>query len=155
MYKNLFLLIGITMLLMGCLFEKKTTSNKKIKQGITGYVFRVAGNQMPAPNAPAPQPQPLSTTIYIYELTNIKDVKRITESAMYTAIRTRLVDSTLSDSKGAFAVSLPAGSYSLFAKVDGHFYANSYDEKNNIQSVYVQPDSVATITIQISNNAVY
>lgn len=155
MYKNLFLLVGFSVIFSACLFEKKAISNKKIKQGISGYVFLVAGNQMPAPNAPSPKPQPFSSTIYIYKLTNIKDVIRINESPMYTAICTRLVDSTVSDAKGAFVIALPVGSYSLFTKVDGYYYANSYDEKNNIQRVNVLKDSVTNIAIQISHNAVY
>jgi hypothetical protein len=155
MYKNLFLLLGFGVIFSACLFQKKAISNKKIKQGIAGNVFSLAGNQMPAPNAPIPKPQPLSTTIYIYELTNLKDVVRLNQSPFYSVIYTRFIDSTLSDKNGFFSIALPEGHYSLFTKINDQYYANGYDEKNNIQPVQVFKDSITHTTLQISYRAFY
>lgn len=155
MNKNLFVLFSLLFILSSCLFQKKAISTNFFKQGIAGKVFLVVGNQMPAPNAPRPQPKPISTTIYIYKLTNISQVVRVDESPIYRQIFTSFVDSVTSNNEGFFYKALPVGNYSLFTKVNGMFYANAYDEKNNIQPINVQKDSVARITIQISNNAVY
>lgn len=155
MIKNLFVLFSLLLISSSCLLQKKAISTKNIKQGVAGKVFLVAGNQMPAPNAPKPQPKPISTTIYIYKLTNVSQVVRVDEAPIYRQIFTSFVDSVTSNKEGFFYKALPVGNYSLFTKVNGMFYANAYDDKNNIQPINVQKDSIAQITIQISNNAVY
>jgi len=155
MYKNLFVFFSLILFFSSCLFQKKAISTKYIKQGVAGKVFLVSGNQMPAPNAPKPHPKPISTTIYIYKITNLSQVVRVDEAPIYTQIFTSFIDSVTSNKEGFFYKTLPVGNYSLFTKVNGLFYANAYDDKNNIQPVNVQKASVAQITIQISNNAVY
>src|SRR5579871_900809 len=72
------------------------------KQGIEGYVFRISGNRMPSPDVKLPPPQPFKTTVYIYELTNIKQVDRQATSAFYFSIKTKLVKKIQSDKNGYF-----------------------------------------------------
>ena len=84
-------------------------------------------------------PQRHSATLYIYELTNLSQVTRVGESAFYSNIRTRLVQTVQSDASGYFSVSLPPGQYSLFTKKDALFYANNFDGQNNMAPVKVSP----------------
>jgi hypothetical protein len=125
------------------------------KEGIKGKIYRVMGNQMPAPGEPSTLPQPFQTTLYIYELTNISQVKRATEGSFYTAISTKLVKEVKADRKGNFKVKLPPGQYSLFVKKDDLYYANIFDDKNNIAPVAVEKGKYTTIEVKADYGAVY
>ncbi len=126
-----------------------------VKQGIEGYIYRISGNQMPSPNRlPAP-PRGIQTTLFIYEATNIKDVVRKGGSAFYLSISKKLISTILSDRSGHFAIELPAGSYSLFTKVNCLLYANAFDVKNNIGLVKVYKGKVVSTIIRIDAGASY
>lgn len=130
-----------------CIFGKK--------EGLKGNIYRVQGNQMPAPGEPSTMPQPFKTTLYIYELTNTSQVKRAAHASFYTAINTRLVKEVKSDKKGAFKVKLPPGQYSLFVKKDDLFYANLFDDKNNIAPVTVIKGKYTIVEVKADYGAVY
>lgn len=125
------------------------------KEGIKGKIYRVMGNQMPAPGEPSTQPQPFQTTLYIYELTNTSQVKHAAEASFYTAIDTKLVKEVKANRKGSFKVKLPPGQYSLFIKKDNLFYANLFDDKNNIAPVAVEKGKYTTIEVKADYGAVY
>lgn len=126
----------VFLLLFSCSTIPKS-NNQLVKQGIEGFIGKLTGNQMPSPDIPPAKPNPLATTIYIYALTNMKDVQKATNAAFYKQINTRLITTAQSDSTGKFLIGLPAGSYSLFIKKGNFFYANQFDEKNNIFPVTV------------------
>ncbi len=109
---------------------------------------------MPSPGEPASVPQPFQTTLYIYELTNLSQVKPATP-AFYEAIHTRLVKTVKADKTGNFKVKLPPGNYSLFVKKDNLFYANMFDDKNNIAPVAVEKGKYTEVTIKADYGAVY
>lgn len=136
----------------GCSGPKNATT---VKQGIKGIVAEAVGNQMPSPDREPSGPQPIATTIYVYELTNLSQVQRDGSEPSYTVIRTREVAKVQSEKNGQFALVLPPGQYSLFTKVDGKFYANSFDEKNNIQPITVEANQVTEVKIVISAKAFY
>ncbi len=70
------------------------------KGGIKGNIYRVQGNQMPAPGEPSTLPQPFQTTLYIYELTNASlSVRTLPSPPFYTAINTKLIKEVRSDKK--------------------------------------------------------
>lgn len=125
------------------------------KEGLKGKIYRVQGNQMPAPGEPSTLPQPFQTTLYIYELTNMAQVKRASEASFYTAINTKLVKEIRPDKKGSFKVKLPPGQYSLFVKKDDLFYANIFDDKNNIAPVTVEKGKYTTVEVKADYGAVY
>jgi hypothetical protein len=125
------------------------------REGIKGKIYRVQGNQMPSPDEPPPAPQPLKTTLYIYELTNISQVKKAREGSFYTTINTKLIKEVQSDKKGAFKIKLPPGQYSLFIKKDSLFYANLFDDKNNIAPVTVEKGKYTTVDVKADYDAVY
>lgn len=126
-----------------------------LKQGISGFVYRISGNQMPSPNRPASKPNGLKTTLFIYEVTNIKDVSRKETSAYYYSIHKKLISTVHSDSTGHFLINLPAGIYSVFTKVNQLFYANTFDEKNNIAPVKVEKGKMSVITIKLDAGTIY
>jgi hypothetical protein len=126
-----------------------------VKQGIEGYIYRISGNQMPSPNRLAAKPHGIQTTLFIYEATNTKDVVRKGTSAFYLSISKKLISTVLSDSSGHFAIELPIGSYSLFTKVNGLLYANSFDVENNIGLVKVIKGKVTSTIIRIDAGASY
>jgi hypothetical protein len=136
MKKILFLAI-LAGLLMPCCKTPKKLSTQMTKQGIAGYVFESAGNQMPMKDAQAYNPKGLQTTVYVYELTNIQQVDRIGETPYYKAIHTRPVTSIQSDSTGSFTIQLAPGRYSLFIRPGENFYSNLFDGEQNIFPVEV------------------
>ena len=54
-----------------------------VHTGAKGQVYLVAGNQMPSPGQSPLKPKGIKTTLYIYGLTNINEVKREGNSAFY------------------------------------------------------------------------
>jgi hypothetical protein len=125
------------------------------KTGLEGYVFRISGNRMPSPNAKLSPPQGVKAVLYIYELTSLSQVTKQGESAFYSAIHTRLVQSTVSDETGYFHTILPPGEYSLFTKKDALFYANNFDGNNHIAPVKVVSGKMTQINVNIDYDAVY
>jgi hypothetical protein len=125
------------------------------REGIKGNIYRVSGNRMPSPGEPRPAPRPLSTTLYIYELTNISQVKKAEKGSFYTTVSTRLIKEVKADKKGRFKVKLPPGQYSLFIKKDALFYANIFDDKNNLYPVTVEKGKYAAVDVKADYDAVY
>lgn len=113
--------------------------------GIEGRVYRTTGNLMPAPGHPSSPHRGAKTTLYVYELTNIKQVTGSDGSPYYSAIKTRLVRQTDTDSNGYFKVLLPPGLYSLFTKKGDLYYAGRRDDKNNIAPVEVTPGKMTRV----------
>lgn len=132
-----------------------STYSQGKKTGIEGYIFRISGNRMPSPDAKLSPPMGIKAVLYIYELTGLNQVTRQGESAFYTSIHTRLVQSVTSDDKGYFFVSLPPGEYSLFTKKDALFYANNFDGNNHIAPVKVISHKVSQVNVNIDYDAVY
>jgi hypothetical protein len=159
--KNIFFIFfGYCLINFGCSTEKSSSStekssNMKVKQGLSGYIKEIKGNQMPSPDIEPQEAKGVQTTLYIYEPTNISQVERIGNSAFYNAVRTKLFKSVDSDSLGYFITPLPAGTYSLFTKVDGKFYANSFDAQNNIAPAIVEENKLTKVNFVISAHATY
>jgi len=125
------------------------------RQGIKGQVFLVKGNQMPSPDIKPAAPTPLQTTIYVYELTNTSQVQQVPQSSFYSAINSKLVKQVMPDKKGYFKISLDPGNYSLFIKKGDLFYANLFDDKNNIAPITVEKKKFTEINIKADYDAVY
>ena len=138
--------------MFGCSSSKKSRSNY---QGIDGYIREVKGNRMPSPGVKLPEPKGISTTLYIYELTNVSQTQRVGTSPFYDNILTKFVASVDSDSSGHLVAKLSPGNYSLFTKVKGKFYANNFDTENNIMPVKVEKNKVTKVDFLISAGAVY
>jgi hypothetical protein len=125
------------------------------KQGIYGYVYRISGNQMPSPQRKTPTLQGIQSTVFVYEITNIKQVVRQGQSPFYLSINTRPVAETVSDSTGYFKLMLAPGRYSLFTKKGPLFYANWFDKDNNIAPIDVSPGKMTKTEIRVDYDAAY
>jgi hypothetical protein len=130
-------------------------NNFSKKTGITGYVQIVSGNQMPSVDQPLASPRGIQTTLYVYELTNLKQVQQIDNSAFYKTITTRLVKKIQTKPDGSFHVQLKPGMYSLFIKKDELFYANIFDGANNIYPVKVEKGKMTTVHFRADYDAAY
>jgi hypothetical protein len=150
----LFFLLSCSVTVLGCSSSKKVHS-LMIKQGIKGVITEAVGNRMPMPGTTPSVPQGILTTVLVYEPTNIRQVSRSGSSPLYTAISTKLVASVDTDSTGAFTISLPAGSYSLFIKQGAQFYANLFDTNNNIALFTVEEGKVTEAKLTVSLRASY
>jgi hypothetical protein len=123
------------------------------RQGITGHVYLVRGNQMPSPDRPLTQSPGMKTTLYVYALTNISQVTQ--EGAFYKTISTPLVAEIKTDDKGFFKAKLKPGKYSLFVKKGDLFYSSVFDEKSNIHPVEVKKGKWTEEVFQANYDAVY
>ena len=150
LYKKtiLLLVIGFPILLASVRGQGKKT-------GIEGYIFRISGNQMPSPDSKLSPPKGIKAVLYIYELTSFSQVTKVGESAFYSSIRTKLVQSITSDDSGYFFDTLPPGEYSIFTKKDALFYANNFDGNNHIAPVKVVSHKVTQVNVNIDYDAVY
>ena len=126
-----------------------------MSQGIHGMVKEESGNRMPGPGRELPPPIPVKTTIYVYEPTSLSQVESANGGPVYTAVKSKLIKSVETDEKGSFRIALPPGTYSLFAKVEGGFFANSFDGNNRIHPVVVEEDKFTEVDILINHKAVY
>jgi hypothetical protein len=145
----------IRLLVIGLPFLLGMAYGQGKKTGIEGYIFRISGNRMPSPDAKLNPPKGVKAILYIYELTSFSQVSKVGESAFYSSIRSRFVQSVTSDDSGYFFLSLPPGEYSLFTKKDALFYANNFDGDGHIAPVKVVSKKVTQINVNIDYDAVY
>lgn len=144
---------AVFLLLTSCCSTRKASTT--LRQGIRGYVYEETGNRMPSPERDLPKPKGLKTTVYLFEPTRIDQVVRVGQSPFYSSITTRQLGSVDTDEKGFFALELPAGSYSLFVKVNDLFYSNRFDMNNIIAPVVVDTGLVREVNIMVSAGATY
>ena len=135
--------------------EPAVTKTATITQGIVGEVTEITGNQMPMVGAPAPTPRPFKTTVYIYDSTHISKVQQIGTSPLFSMINTRLVQKLDTNEAGQFSAELPAGTYSVFVLKGGAFFANQFDEKNNIGLCRVEVGKQTRVQITVNVDASY
>lgn len=123
------------------------------KQGITGTVSLVTGNQMPGPGAKPSAPAGVAREIHIYELTKVSEVEM--DGVFVTKIDKKLIRKICSKKNGQFKVKLPAGKYTLLIKEPAGLFANIFDVENNIQPVTVKSGQFVEVAIQINHGAAY
>jgi len=150
LYKKTILLLAISLPVL-----LTSAKGQGKKTGIEGYIFRISGNRMPSPDAKLSSPKGVKAVLYIYQLTTLNQVTKVGESAFYSSIGTKLVQTVTSDETGYFYVSLPPGEYSLFTKKDALFYANNFDGDNKIAPIKVVTHKVSQANVNIDYDAVY
>ncbi len=154
MYKFLSLFTSVLLIIVACTPQKKA-EKVSITQGISGSVVEEIGNRMPMVDAPASSPNPFETTVFVYELVNVKNVEPANNNGLYTVVNSKLITSVKTDAKGKFSINLPVGKYSLFVQKNSSFYANRFNAQNDINVYEVNKDALTTATIKVSLNAVY
>jgi len=153
--RSVFTIIGLSAMIIGCSTPKNSGGSGIPDSGLTGFIGELKGNQMPGPGRTPSSPAPLQTAIYAYELTSLTQVEQVDAAPLYRAVRSRLVDSTVSDAAGNFKLHLKPGSYSIFARVKGQYFANSFDGNNQINPVTVSEKTFKPFNITVNVDAVY
>ncbi|WP_458925574.1 hypothetical protein [Flavitalea antarctica] len=110
---------------------------------------------MPSPDEKRAPPKGIKTSVYIYELTSPAQVVAADRPGFYKSIKSKLIKEVSTDEKGFFKVKLPPGKYSLFTKAEALYYANIYDQFNNIYPVEVQKKKMTDVVIKQDFNAAY
>jgi hypothetical protein len=141
--------------LFGSFFGSPAAKPSPQVTGVEGYVYRVSGNQMPSPDRKPAKPRGISTTIYVFELTNINQVARLGQTAFYKAIKTKFIKKLDSGQNGHFSIQLPTGQYSFFTKKNELFYSNIFDSNNNIDPVTVFAGKMTGLEIRVDYDANY
>ena len=95
------------------------------------------------------------TIVYVFEKTNIIQTEIKDTAPFFKTIKTKLMAQTTTDSVGNFQVALPIGSYSLFFKKGDAYYANRFDQQNNINIITVKKGEVTQVTITESSGAAF
>jgi hypothetical protein len=93
---------------------------------------------------------PVRREIFVYEATRMDSVERTSSGSFFTAIHSRLVARTESNSTGFFQVSLPVGKYSFFILEDSLFYAEEGDSAGHWTSATVLANRVVKRQIDIT-----
>ena len=132
---------------------KKTEMCKK--SFLEGNIFWVAGNQMPGPGQGEKKFPGYKTTLYIYELTNASDAKKAPIRPFYFAPSTKLIKTIETDAEGHFKTEIAPGKYSLFVKKADLFFANQFDEKNNLFPVTVSKKKTTKVIFKADWEAAY
>lgn len=154
MKQKLFALFILSLTFLSCSTTKTQSSNTK-QQGISGFVYEAKGNHMPMKGGPENKPKSLQATVLIYEPTNISNTEPQTPTNLYTMIRTKQVASVVTDSIGYFKIELPVGKYSLFIKQGNQFFANMFDQFNNIALYEVLPAQFTEVKLTLNKAAAY
>jgi hypothetical protein len=150
----LFIFFIVMLSALSCSNSRQLTG-QKIQQGIEGIVQIVKGDRMPSPDLPLAAPAGYATTVYIHQLTAASQLRKADKTGWYTSIPTPLVATVKTDSTGHFAVELPPGQYSIFVQYENGFYANWFNEKNQIGPAEVLENKVTKLKLLISAEATF
>jgi hypothetical protein len=151
MKQVLFCVFIVLLISVSCKTQKVST----VQSGIEGTVTEETGNQMPMVGGSAGAPKAFKTTVYIYDSTNISKAKQVGTSPLFLSVNTRLVQKLDTDEAGRFSAALPAGTYSVFVLKGGAFFANQFDQKNNIGICRVEVGKQTHIQIKVNTDATY
>lgn len=135
--------------------NSRQPNGQNIQQGIDGVVQIVKGDRMPSPDLPPAEPAGYATTVYIHQLTAASQLRKSDKTGLYTDIPTPLVATVKTDATGHFAVELPPGQYSVFVQYENGFYANWFNEKNQIGPAEVQENKVTKLKFVVSAGATF
>lgn len=123
-------------------------------QGISGFVVRLQGNQMPkvGSSRPRTEPEPISTDVWIFS-------GRIPSKGprwpVAEARHPNLVGRVRSDVQGKFFVGLPPGEYTLFAQYNSYLYLNSFLGDGSYKSVQVVQDKITETRLVNTERAAF
>jgi hypothetical protein len=139
--------------LMGCLTVNKQ-SKVQVAQGIQGQVFEQKGNQMPQKGKPFTKGVGYATQLYVFEPTTMQSAIQINGS-LFRQPSTKLIGTFTTDSVGRFKCNLNPGKYSIFVGYQDGYYANSFNQLNELGIVEVLSETFASFEVIISAKASY
>lgn len=108
---------------------------------------------MPSPGKAISKGRGAARDIFIYEPTQINQTTG--SSPAFSAIKTRLIARTKSDSTGHYSASLPAGNYSVFVKEGEYFFAAESDGNGILNPVTISNNTITQKNITVTLNAVF
>lgn len=123
------------------------------KQGISGRVVWISGNQMPGPDRQKTPENGVKREIVIYNPLTLQQVKR--NEGLYSEINAVPVAKVTSNEDGAFTVNLPPGEYSVLTKEDDGYFANILDGQGRINVISVKKNEFSEIKLEINYQAAY
>jgi len=143
-------IISIIIFFSSC-YSLKPQAN--VKQGLSGKISVIKGNQMPGPGRPQNKGRGVSRYVFIYEPATLKNTTGA--GPVFKHIKTRLVARTKSDSTGYYAIKLPIGKYSVFIAEGQGFFGAQSDGKGILNPVEITDKTVAHKDFSITANASY
>ncbi|MEI6088286.1 MAG: hypothetical protein WCR66_11890 [Bacteroidota bacterium] len=149
-----FTLAIFTTMLTACLSTKKlniTTAS----QGIKGYVIENQGNRMPMKGIEQKISKGYVCTIIVFEPTSLNETTPQNISNLYEKIHTKQVSLVDTDSSGHFSVDLPVGKYSLFIRLGNKYYANLFNQFNQIGLFEVLPNKYTEAKLIMNKGATF
>lgn len=149
-----FLFISVLFTFSSC-SPARTTNRTTIRQGLEGVVQIARGDRMPSPDLPKEEPAGYPTTVYIHELTPLAQLRKTDQSGLFLSVPTPLITSVTTDSVGRFSIALSPGNYSLFVKYKNGFYANWFNEKNQVGPAEVQENKITQLKLLITAEATF
>jgi hypothetical protein len=150
-------------LVLGMLMAMSLPVSQKLKgmplsnqsQGVSGFVTRLQGNQMPTVgrNSARAEPSPISTDVWIFS-------GRIQGKGTHWSVseaekHPNLVTRVRSDAQGKFFVSLPPGEYTVFAQYGSDLYLNSFLGDGSYASVQVSEGKVTEVRLVNTEDAAF
>ena len=117
---------------------------------LVGHVFESKFNSMPEAGAKIKKGTPVSTFLYFYEPTTIKQIEDgMMGGSTVKNINTRLIDSVQSDKLGAFKIYLKPGKYSVFIKYENGYYIPFFSGSNWVSIIEVKAHGVNNLDFNI------
>ena len=120
----------------------------RITEGVFGDVWFWQGDFMPV--CPTGIVRPVMREVLFYELTGLDSVVWTSPGGFYTEVKSRLVGSTRSNTRGFFEIDLPPDTYSVFVREDSLLYSNHFDGDRHVFPVVVKQGGVTRIRVHIT-----
>ncbi len=150
--KVVLILFFLSLLLATCVVQKDPCMHGS---GITGRVFWLEGNHMPAPERERlSEKLPAKRQVVVYALTSTDDVDPV-RAPLFAQVRTREIVKVWTDAEGQFKICLSPGVYSVFTIEEEGYFANRFDDKGHIQPVLVKEGQFTDMIIDIDYKAYY
>lgn len=148
-HKHVVLAVLCFILTTSCVLSKRMV----VKQGISGIVTQVTGNQMPLKGKSQSAGKPIVANVYIFENVSLKNAEG--QMPLFSKINAKEIAHVKTDSTGKFQLSLPVGKYSLFVKLSEGYFAGETDGYDNINPIEVQLNKVSNRNIVVNIGAAY
>jgi hypothetical protein len=160
MFKNnlsatyLILISTATFLITASCKTPKKGDSQNLRQGVEGYIYELTGNQMPMKGKPTnSNKHGVKRDIYIYKATALQQTQG--KTPLFDQVNTPLVFKTISDRNGHYKANLPQGTYSVFVKEDGKFFAAETDGSGILNPVTVTSNTTTLRDITITVDAAF
>ncbi len=144
-------IIGM-LLLIGC--KNQSASTQELCE-VSGEVWWLEGDFMPRIGEPPPgRRTPAIREVHFFPAINVSDLSG-EMGPLFGSIPGQPIAVARSNDNGKFSVMLPAGTYSVFTKESGGFFANSFDGEGLVNPLVVAAGHPSPIVIDINYLATF